>query len=66
MQVNIRIEDTLYKKLRESAKNNRRTITAELDLILSNALETNDKKTIDYSNNSITNTIEKRGFNNKW
>lgn len=58
MQVNIRIEDTLYKKLRESAKNHRRTITAELDLILSNALDTPEKKTEETSIKPMRNIIE--------
>ena len=39
MQVNIRIRDDLYKKLREEAKNWHRTITAQLEIILSEALE---------------------------
>lgn len=39
MQVNIKIRDSLYKKLREVAKKEQRTITAQLDIILSKALE---------------------------
>ena len=38
MIVNIRIRDDLYNTLREKAKRNYRTITAELEIILSNAL----------------------------
>lgn len=38
MIVNIRIRDDLYNTLREKAKCNYRTITAELEIILSNAL----------------------------
>lgn len=58
MQVNIRIADDIYKKLRERAKNNRRTITAELDLILCSALETTEKDVAQNSINSNRNTIE--------
>lgn len=50
MQVNIRIADNLYKKLRETAKEEHRTITAQLELILLNALETSDT---DLTKNSI-------------
>lgn len=50
MQVNIRIADNLYKKLRETAKKEHRTITAQLELILLNALETSDT---DLTKNSI-------------
>lgn len=50
MQVNIRIADSLYKKLRETAKKEHRTITAQLELILLNALETSDT---DLTKNSI-------------
>lgn len=54
MQVNIRIRDDLYKKLREEAKNWHRTITAQLEIILSEALEksieTTEKK---HSNISV-------------
>lgn len=47
MQVNIRIRDDLYKKLREEAKNWHRTITAQLEIILSEALETQEKNYIE-------------------
>lgn len=69
MQVNIRIADNLYKKLRETAKKEHRTITAQLELILLNALDTPKKKiieeptmTIDYSNKSMTNSIEREEY----
>ena len=55
MQVNIRIRDDLYKKLREEAKNWHRTITAQLEIILSEALE----KSIDTTETSLT-SIKKR------
>lgn len=65
MQVNIKIDDNLYRKLKQNAKDNHRTITAQLGVILSNTLEatsnttnkliTNSLETID---NSITNTID--------
>lgn len=70
MQVNIRIRDDLYKKLREEAKNWHRTITAQLEIILSEALETQEKNYIetpkkqyrqsivDYNNNN--NNIEEK------
>ena len=64
MQVNIKIDDDLYSKLRENAKQNRRTITAQLGVILSNALNTQE---INNSNTSYTqekNTIEKTNNNN--
>lgn len=64
MQVNIKIDDDLYSKLRESAKQNHRTITAQLGVILSNALDTQE---INNSNTSYTqekNTIEKTNNNN--
>lgn len=47
MQVNIKINDELYRKLKEDAKRNSRTITAQLGVILSNALETQEEKTIE-------------------
>ena len=47
MQVNIRRRDDLYKKLREEAKNWHRTITAQLEIILSEALETQEKNYIE-------------------
>ena len=52
MQVNIRIRDDLYKKLREEAKNWHRTITAQLEIILSEALE----KSIETTETSLTST----------
>lgn len=55
MQVNIRIRDDLYEKLREEAKNWHRTITAQLEIILSKALE----KSIDTTETSLT-SIKKR------
>ncbi len=55
MQVNIRIRDDLYKKLREEAKNWHRTITAQLEIILSEALE----KSIETTETSLT-SIKKR------
>lgn len=78
MQVNIRIADNLYKKLRETAKKEHRTITAQLELILLNALETSDTdltknsikphSTISEITDSISrNQIEKREDRyNKW
>lgn len=39
MQVNIKIEDDLYRKLAAQAKNHRRTITGELNELLSQILE---------------------------
>ena len=47
MQVNIRIRDDLYKKLREEAQKEHRTITAQLEIILSEALETQEKNYIE-------------------
>ena len=47
MQVNIRIRDDLYKKLREEAKNWHRTITAQLEIILSEALEIQEENYIE-------------------
>lgn len=38
MQVNIKIEDDLYRKLVARAKNHRRTITGELNELLSKSL----------------------------
>lgn len=70
MQVNIRIRDDLYKKLREEAKNWHRTITAQLEIILSEALETQEKNYIEtqdkkhrrlienYNNNHNNNIVE--------
>lgn len=56
MQVNIRIRDDLYKKLREEAKNWHRTITAQLEIILSEALE----KSIDTTETSLTSVKKRR------
>ena len=47
MQVNIKIDDELYRKLKENAKQNSRTITAQLGVILSNALETQEESSIE-------------------
>lgn len=58
MQVNIRIADNLYKKLRETAKKEHRTITAQLELILLNALDTSEKKTEETSIKPMRNIIE--------
>lgn len=40
MQINVRIEDGLYKKLQERAKTHRRTIGAELNTLLEEVLLT--------------------------
>lgn len=53
MQVNIRINDTLYKKLRELAKEEHRTITAQLDIILTNALEKNTQGSMQKHRNNL-------------
>lgn len=53
MQVNIRINDTLYKKLRELAKEEHRTITAQLDIILTNALEKNTQSSMQKHRNNL-------------
>ena len=58
MQVNIRIRDDLYKKLREEAKNWHRTITAQLEIILSEALETQEKNYIETPNKKYRQLIE--------
>lgn len=58
MQVNIRIADNLYKKLRETAKKEHRTITAQLELILLDALDTSEKKTEETSIKPMRNIIE--------
>ena len=42
MQVNIKIDDELYRKLKANAKQHSRTITAQLGIILSNALDTQE------------------------
>lgn len=42
MQVNIKIDDELYRKLKASAKQHSRTITAQLGVILSNVLNTQE------------------------
>ena len=55
MQVNIRIRDDLYKKLREEAKSWHRTITAQLEIILLEALE----KSIETTETSLT-SVKKR------
>lgn len=47
MQVNIKIDDELYRKLKANAKQNSRTITAQLGVILSEALETQEKNYIE-------------------
>ena len=39
MQINIDIEENLYRKLKENAKKNYRTIKGELNLLLQKALE---------------------------
>ena len=56
MQVNIRIRDDLYKKLREEAKNWHRTITAQLEIILSEALE----KSIETTETPLTSVKKRR------
>lgn len=48
MQINVRIEDGLYKKLQERAKTHRRTIGAELNTLLEEVLLTD----------TSTNTLE--------
>lgn len=58
MQVNIRIADNLYKKLRETAKKEHRTITAQLELILLDALDISEKKTEETSIKPMRNIIE--------
>lgn len=62
MQVNIRIRDDLYKKLREEAKNWHRTITAQLEIILSEALETQEKLSIETQDKKHRQLIE--NYNN--
>lgn len=69
MQVNIKIDDNLYSKLKQNAKENHRTITAQLGIILSKALDTLEKKTpeeptmaIDYSDKNITNSMEREEY----
>lgn len=62
MQVNIRIRDDLYEKLREEAKNWHRTITAQLETILLEALgeqETNNRNTIEKNVRTSTNVSNK-------
>ena len=65
MQVNIKIDDELYRKLKANAKQNSRTITAQLGVILSNALETQEelsiethRQLIENHNNNHSNNIE--------
>ena len=65
MQVNIKIDDELYRKLKANAKQNSRTITAQLGVILSNALETQEelsiethRQLIENHNNNYSNNIE--------
>lgn len=65
MQVNIKIDDELYRKLKANAKQNSRTITAQLGVILSNALETQEELSIETHrrltenhNNNHSNNIE--------
>lgn len=58
MQVNIRINDKLYEKLRQLAKKEHRTITAQLDIILSNALDTSEEKTIEVPEKQLSNIID--------
>lgn len=60
MQVNIKINDELYRKLKANAKQHSRTITAQLGVILSNALDTQEiinsndyTKTQKYNSNYI-------------
>lgn len=57
MQVNIRISDNLYSKLREVAKKNHRTITGQLEEILCNALEIKEDTTIETTNKPNRNII---------
>lgn len=42
MQVNIKIDDKIYSKLKERAKKNYRTVTGELNLLLREMLEEDD------------------------
>lgn len=64
MQVNIRIRDDLYKKLREEAQKEHRTITAQLEIILLEALAAQETKTIDTSGELHTQDIDIHNKNN--
>ena len=68
MQVNIRISDNLYSKLREVAKKNHRTITGQLEEILCNALEVKEDTTIETPNKPKRNIIEntEKDSNQEW
>lgn len=60
MIVNIRIRDDLYNTLREKAKHNYRTITAELEIILSNALAEDTKNTKDTTTSASSTEIKEQ------
>lgn len=68
MQVNIRISDNLYSKLREVAKKNHRTITGQLEEILCNVLEVKEDTTIETTNKPNRNIIEntEKDLNQEW
>lgn len=60
MQVNIKIDDELYRKLKENAKQNSRTITAQLGVILSNALERRGETNEKLNRNNIDNDVREK------
>lgn len=62
MQVNIKIDDELYRKLKANAKQNSRTITAQLGVILSEALETQEELSIETQDKKHRQLIE--NYNN--
>lgn len=69
MQINVRIEDGLYKKLQERAKTHRRTIGAELNTLLEEVLSTDTStNTLEESTNIPTRRKSIIGIddNEKW
>lgn len=63
MQINVRIEDGLYKKLQERAKTHRRTIGAELNTLLEEVLSTNtSEKSTNTSEESTNKPIRRKSI----
>ena len=57
MQVNIDIDENIYRKLKENAKKNYRTIKGELNLLLQKALEKSNDFDDDENNKKENNDL---------
>ena len=60
MIANIRIRDDLYSKLKESAKNNCRTITGELEMLLIKTYASNSEASAEASSTEVKEQPQKQ------